>query len=120
MNFPQKICNVALGLTLLVSSFATANESTSTPSENTETEKLGEVSLGFKAGFIYGCLEEKKYDSQRNEEIQNMGIAAFCLCFLEEILAIAVVEGAHVILPTDTFAIQEKCIQKVKAEVLTE
>jgi hypothetical protein len=120
MNFPQKIGNVALGLILLVSSLATANESTPTQSENTETKKLGEVSFGFKAGFIYGCLERQKYDPQRNEETQNMGIVAFCLCFLEEILPIAVVEGAHVILPTDTFAIQEKCIHKVKTEVFTE
>jgi hypothetical protein len=122
MNFSQKICSIALGLTLLVSNLAKASENkpSTTQSENIETEKAGEVSFGFRAGSLYGCLERQKYDPQNNKPEQNMAIVAFCLCFLEEILSIAVVEGSYVVLPTDVSDIQEKCIHKVKTEVFSE
>lgn len=122
MNLPQKICSLALGLTLLVSSLARANESIPSPrpSENRETEETGEVSFGFRAGSLYGCLERQKYDPQKNKPEQNMAIAAFCLCWLEEILSIAIVEGSQVVLPNDVSDLQQKCIERVKTEIFSD
>ena len=118
MNFTQKICSIALGLNLLFLSLAKADETKprTRQLENIETEKSGEVSFGFRAGSLYGCLERQKYDPQKNKPEQNMQIAAWCLCILEEILSIAVVEGSQVVLPKNISPIQEKCNDKVKAE----
>ena len=77
-------------------------------------------SFGFRSGVLYGCLENQKYDPQKNKQEENMQRVAFCLCILEEILNIAIVEGSQVVLPRGhVFAMKEKCIDKVRAELFT-
>lgn len=111
---PNKIkFSLALPLLFLVCSVSSASE------ENLESSATEEVSFGFRVGMLHSCLESSGYDPPRNESSQNVAVAAFCLCYLEEMTAVAEVRNSQVILPTDRSPFVDRCQTKVNEEIFS-